>query len=41
MDLSAVRRDYDAGALHRRDLDVDPIAQFQRWLNDAVVAEQL
>ena len=41
MDLSAVRRDYEAGALHRRDLDVDPIAQFQRWLSDAVVAEQL
>ena len=41
MDLSAVRRDYEAGALHRRDLDVDPIAQFQRWLNDAVAAEQL
>ena len=41
MDLSALRRDYEAGALHRRDLDADPIKQFERWLNDAVAAGQV
>ncbi len=41
MDLSDLRRDYQAGALHRRDLDGDPIRQFERWLNDAIAAGQL
>jgi pyridoxamine 5'-phosphate oxidase len=41
MDLSTLRRDYASGALHRRDLDADPIVQFQCWLNDAIAAEQL
>src|SRR5688500_4484751 len=41
MALSALRRDYEAGALHRRDLDADPITQFERWLNDAVGAGQV
>ena len=41
MDLSAIRRDYEAGALHRRDLDPDPIKQFERWLSDAIAAQQV
>ncbi len=41
MDLSDLRRDYEAGALHRRDLAPDPIDQFERWLNDAIGAGQL
>lgn len=41
MDLSALRRDYETGALHRRDLDADPIKQFERWLNDAIAAGQI
>ncbi len=41
MDLSALRRDYEAGALHRRDLDADPIKQFERWLSDAIAAGQV
>src|SRR5688572_7462976 len=41
MDLSSLRRDYEAGALHRRDLDADPIKQFERWLNDAAAAGQV
>src|SRR5688572_5455278 len=41
MDLSALRRDYEVGALHRRDLDPDPIAQFERWLNEAITAGQV
>lgn len=40
MNLSDLRRDYEAGALHRRDLDADPIRQFERWLNDAITAGQ-
>lgn len=41
MNLSDLRRDYEAGALHRRDLASDPIDQFERWLNDAIGAGQL
>ncbi|HEV2292432.1 MAG TPA: pyridoxamine 5'-phosphate oxidase [Tepidisphaeraceae bacterium] len=41
MNLAELRRDYEAGALHRRDLDPDPIRQFQRWLNDAIAIGQL
>jgi pyridoxamine 5'-phosphate oxidase len=41
MNLADLRRDYEAGALHRRDLDADPIKQFERWLNDAITAGQL
>lgn len=41
MNLSDIRRDYEAGAVHRRDLDPDPIKQFERWLNDAIAAGQL
>jgi pyridoxamine 5'-phosphate oxidase len=41
MDLASIRRDYEAAALHRRDLDADPIKQFERWLNDAIAAQQI
>jgi pyridoxamine 5'-phosphate oxidase len=41
MDLASIRRDYETGALHRRDLDEDPIKQFERWLNDAIAAQQI
>ncbi len=41
MNLSDLRRDYEAAALHRRDLDPDPIRQFQRWLSEAIAAQQL
>jgi pyridoxamine 5'-phosphate oxidase len=41
MNLSDLRRDYAAGALHRRDLAPDPIQQFERWLADAIAAGQL
>jgi pyridoxamine 5'-phosphate oxidase len=41
MNLSDLRREYEANALHRRDLDPDPIKQFERWLNDAIAAGQL
>jgi pyridoxamine 5'-phosphate oxidase len=39
MGLSELRRDYVQGALRRRDLLPDPIAQFQKWFDEALKAE--
>jgi pyridoxamine 5'-phosphate oxidase len=39
-DVSALRRDYGRGSLDIGDLLPNPIAQFQRWLTDAI-AEKL
>jgi pyridoxamine-phosphate oxidase len=39
--LSDIRRDYERDALHRRDLDPDPIKQFEKWMNDAIAAGEL
>ena len=39
--LSDIRRNYEQGALHRSDLDPDPIRQFEKWLADAIAAEQI
>jgi pyridoxamine 5'-phosphate oxidase len=39
--LSDIRRSYEQGALHRRDLDPDPIKQFEKWLADAMTAGQV
>jgi pyridoxamine 5'-phosphate oxidase len=36
MDLSSVRREYDHAALTEADLGLDPIAQFTRWLDEAI-----
>jgi pyridoxamine 5'-phosphate oxidase len=41
MDLASLRRDYEAAALHRHDLNPDPIKQFEGWLNDAIAAQQI
>jgi pyridoxamine 5'-phosphate oxidase len=38
--LSDIRRSYEQGALHRRDLDPDPIRQFEKWLDEAIAANQ-
>ncbi|HZM04978.1 MAG TPA: pyridoxamine 5'-phosphate oxidase [Candidatus Saccharimonadales bacterium] len=38
MPLSDLRRDYRWGALRRRDLLPDPIRQFQKWFDEAVLA---
>ncbi|MDH3386479.1 MAG: pyridoxamine 5'-phosphate oxidase [Gammaproteobacteria bacterium] len=35
MDLSDVRRDYEAHGLSRKDMDPDPFAQFGQWLQRA------
>src|SRR4051812_27802797 len=33
-----LRREYNVGALDERDVDPDPIMQFQRWFDDALRA---
>lgn len=37
--LAALRRSYELAGLDVEDVDRDPLAQFQRWLADAVAAE--
>jgi pyridoxamine 5'-phosphate oxidase len=39
--LSDIRRSYEQGALHRRDLEPDPIRQFDKWMNEALAAGEL
>jgi pyridoxamine 5'-phosphate oxidase len=39
MDLSALREEYRLGGLAEEDLDPDPFAMFDRWLQQAVDAE--
>jgi pyridoxamine 5'-phosphate oxidase len=34
-EMASVRKDYQAGRLHRADLDPDPVVQFSRWLDEA------
>jgi pyridoxamine 5'-phosphate oxidase len=36
--ISAMRRDYALASLSERDVDADPIRQFERWFADAVSA---
>lgn len=38
VDPADLRETYRRGSLSERDLDPDPVAQFQRWLTDAVAA---
>jgi pyridoxamine 5'-phosphate oxidase len=39
--LSDIRRSYEQGALHRRNLDPDPIKQFEKWMADAMSSDQV
>lgn len=39
MKLDDIRRDYLKGGLNRADLNADPIAQFESWLQQAVDAQ--
>jgi pyridoxamine 5'-phosphate oxidase len=41
LDLAALRRDYALASLAERDVDADPIRQFERWFADAVSARVL
>ena len=36
MKISDIRQDYKSEKLSRKDLDNSPIAQFQKWFNQAV-----
>ena len=38
LDLAALRRDYALATLEERDVDPDPIRQFERWFADAAAA---
>ena len=38
LDLAALRRDYALATLDERDVDADPIRQFERWFTDAAAA---
>lgn len=40
-DLADLRREYRIKPLHRRDLDADPFAQFDRWFNEAMSVEAM
>jgi pyridoxamine 5'-phosphate oxidase len=39
--LADMRRDYTLGGLSRKDLNADPIQQFQKWMDEAIKAETL
>lgn len=39
MDIESFRRDFIKGGLRRKDLDGDPVRQFEAWFNQAVEAE--
>jgi len=41
MTLAELRREYTLAGLRRADLDADPIAQFQKWFDQALKAELL
>ena len=41
LDLAALRRDYALATLDERDIDPDPIRQFERWFADAAAARVL
>ncbi|WP_413112473.1 pyridoxamine 5'-phosphate oxidase [Thaumasiovibrio sp. DFM-14] len=39
MDLADIRREYTKGGLHRKDLPEQPLALFEKWLQQAVDAQ--
>ncbi len=39
MKLADIRKDYKFAALSEADVAVDPIVQFEKWLNEAIAAE--
>lgn len=40
-DLADLRREYQVRPLRRTDLDADPLAQFDRWFNEAMAVEAM
>src|SRR5579871_3833807 len=41
MDLAALRRDYAGASLTERDVNPDPIAQFEKWFDEALRAQMI
>jgi pyridoxamine 5'-phosphate oxidase len=41
LDLAAIRKDYALSSLTERDVDPDPIRQFERWFADTLSAQAL
>lgn len=41
LDLAAIRKDYALSSLTERDVDPDPIRQFEQWFADALSAQAL
>jgi pyridoxamine 5'-phosphate oxidase len=41
LDIAAIRKDYALSSLTERDVDPDPIRQFERWFADALSAQAL
>jgi len=41
LDLAAIRKDYALSSLTERDVDPDPVRQFERWFADAISAQVL
>jgi pyridoxamine 5'-phosphate oxidase len=41
LDLAAIRKDYALSSLTERDVDPDPIRQFERWFAEALSAQAL
>ena len=41
MDLAALRRDYARESLTERDVDPDPVLQFEKWFEEALHAEMI
>jgi len=41
LDLAAIRKDYVLSSLTERDVDPDPVRQFERWFADAISAQVL
>jgi pyridoxamine 5'-phosphate oxidase len=41
LDIAAIRKEYALSSLTERDVDADPIRQFERWFADALSAQAL
>jgi pyridoxamine 5'-phosphate oxidase len=39
MSIADLRKDYKLASLDEKDIDADPIAQFEKWLDEAIAAE--
>ncbi|MGL5636892.1 MAG: pyridoxine/pyridoxamine 5'-phosphate oxidase, partial [Bacteroidales bacterium] len=40
-DFAAIRREYIKGKLERKDLNLNPMIQFKRWMDEAIAAGEL